>query len=188
MSDGWWFQHDGERVVWRGKPRLSAALPGVSLGVLVCVAAAASAVIADLRLVVGVVPGGGIATWSVLGVKRTEFVLTTRALWVKKGVLGRSVRRVNTRKIQNTAFTQSLTGSVFGYGTVTVEVAGGEELELRRVDDPETVQTTIRERMVGTDGAIPGSSGQWRSVLRLTRAIRTGVAHTDSTRGGGDTS
>jgi hypothetical protein len=188
MSDGWWFRREGERVVWRGTPRLSAALPGVGLGVLVCVAAAAAAITVDVRLAAGVLPGGGVAVWSVLGVKRTEFVLTTRALWAKKGVLGRSVRRVGTRKIQNTAFTQSPTGSVFGYGTVTVEVAGGEELELRRVDDPETVQTTLRERMAGTDGAIPGSSEQWRSVLRLTRAIRASVAHADSARGGDDAS
>ena len=180
MSDDWWFQRDGESVVWRGTPRLSAAFPGVGVGVLICVLALAGAVTADIRILGGVVPGVGIAVWSLLRVRRTTFVLTTRALWAKEGVFGRTVRRVGVRKIQNTAFTQSLTGSAFGYGTVTVEVAGGRDLELRRVDDPETVQTRLREQMVGGESAIPGSATQWQSVRRLAREIRSSVAHAES--------
>lgn len=180
MSEEWWFQRDGERVVWRGTPRISAAFPGIAVGALVCVLAVAGAVTTDGRLLAGVVPGGVVAAWSVLRVRRTRFVLTTRALWAREGVFGRSVRRVGVAKIQNTAFTQSLTGSTFGYGTVTVEVAGGHDLDLRRVDDPETVQATLRGQIVGEDRTTPGSTTQWRSVLRTAREIRTSVARAES--------
>jgi len=45
--------------------------------------------------------------------------------------------------IQNTALNQSVTGSAFGYGTVTLEVAGGRDIRFRRIENPETVRSTI---------------------------------------------
>lgn len=180
MSDGWWFRDGDERIVWRGSPRLSAAFQGVGGGALVCVIALAGAVTVDPRLLAGAVFGVGIASWSVLRVRRTSYVLTTRALWTKQGVVGRNVRRVGVQKIQNTAFTQSPTGSAFGYGTVTVEVAGGRDLELRRVEAPETVQTTLREQVTGAGDTIPGSRRQWESVLRLARDVRANVVSGES--------
>ncbi|SDX60001.1 PH domain-containing protein [Halobellus clavatus] len=175
MSDGWWFQQGDERVVWQGRPRLSAALGSVSIGVVICGLAVAAAAIVDPRLVAGSVLGVGIAAWAVLRVRRTEYLLTTRALWLKRGVAGRTVRRVGLQKVQNTAYNQSITGSAFGYGTVTIEVAGGRDLRFRRIDDPETVQTAIVDRVGSGDEEIPGSTAQWRSVLRLVREIRTAV-------------
>jgi uncharacterized membrane protein YdbT with pleckstrin-like domain len=175
MSDEWWFQHDDEAIIWEGQPRLSAALPGVGVGVVACGVAAVAAAIVDLRLAAGGVLGVGILVWSILRVRRTQYLLTTRALWSKHGVLGRSVRRVGLRKVQNTAYSQSITGSAFGYGTVTVEVAGGDNLRVRRIGSPETVQRTIAEHTDGTDDGLPGSAAQWQSVLQLVREVRTAV-------------
>jgi len=39
MSNGWWFMSEGERIVWQGRPRLSAAFPGVSVGTIICLLA-----------------------------------------------------------------------------------------------------------------------------------------------------
>jgi hypothetical protein len=90
-------------------------------------------------------------------------------------VLGHTVRRVGLPKIQNTAYAQSATGSLFGYGTVTVDVAGGGDLRLRRVEDPKAVQEAVAERTGGSDKTVPGSTEQWQSVLGLLREIRTAV-------------
>ena len=90
-------------------------------------------------------------------------------------MLGRTVRRVGFRKVQNTAYSQSITGSMFGYGTVTVEVAGGDDLRFRRIEAPETVQRAIADRIDGTDEEIPGSTAQWQPVLQLVREIRAAV-------------
>lgn len=175
MSDEWWFQRGDETVVWDGQPRVSAALPGIGVGVVVCGVAAAAAAVVDLRIAAGGVLGVGLILWSILRVRRTQYLLTTRALWSKRGVLGRTVRRVGLRKVQNTAYVQSITGSVFGYGTVTVEVAGGDDLRFRRIESPETVQRAIADRIDGTDDELPGSTAQWQSVLRLVREVRAAV-------------
>jgi uncharacterized membrane protein YdbT with pleckstrin-like domain len=175
MSDDWWFRHGDERVVWEGQPRLSAALPGVGVGIAVCALAAGAAVLADPRAAVGVTLGVGVTVWALLQVRRTEYLLTTRALWLKRGVAGRSVRRVGLKKVQNTGYSRSITGAAFGYGTVTVEVAGGDDLQFQRIDDPETVQTAITDRTASDDEGIPGSATQWRSVLSVVREIRAGI-------------
>lgn len=175
MSDEWWFQRGDETVVWDGQPRVSAALPGIGVGVVVCGVAAVAAAVVDLRIAAGGVLGVGLILWSILRVRRTQYLLTTRALWSKRGVLGRTVRRVGLRKVQNTAYVQSITGSVFGYGTVTVEVAGGDDLRFRRIESPETVQRAIADRIDGTDDELPGSTAQWQSVLRLVREVRAAV-------------
>ncbi|WP_280585136.1 PH domain-containing protein [Halorubrum sp. Boch-26] len=175
MSDDWWYRRDSERVVWRGRPRLSAALPGIGFGAAVCAAAIAAAVVVDPRLIAGGVLGIGVAAWAVLQVRRTSYVLTTRAVWAKRGVVGLTVRRVTLEKVQNTAYNQSVSGSAFGYGTVTIEVAGGRDLRFRRVSDPKAVQRTVADRSGGTDDTVPGTTAQWRSLLRLVREIRSSV-------------
>jgi Bacterial membrane flanked domain. len=175
MTDDWWFRRGDERAVWTGRPRISAALPGVGVGVAVCALAVAAAVVVDPRAAVGVVPGIGVIAWALLRVRRTEYLLTTRALWLKRGVAGRTVRRVGLHRVQNTGYSRSVTGSAFGYGTVTVEVAGGDDLRFRRIDDPETVQGAIAERTAAGGDRIPGSAAQWRSVLAAVRELRTAV-------------
>lgn len=179
MSDDWWFQDKGERVVWSGRPRLSAALPDVAVGSVICLLAVGAAVVVDVRILVGILPGLGILAWGLLRVQRTQFLLTTRAVWAKRGVLGRTVRRVQVDKIQNTSFSQSVSGSLFGYGTVSIEVAGGRDLQFSRVDDPQTVQTKLAERTNRGTHSIPGSREHWESVLDLVRDIRTTVTHSN---------
>lgn len=175
MADRWWFQHEGETVVWEGRPRRSAALGGVMGGVLLTVLALVAAAIVDPRLAVGGLFGLGLSGWQLLRVHNTRYLLTSRALWAKRGVVGCTVRRVGLPQVQNTAYSQSITGSMFGYGTVTVEVAGGDDLRFRRIEAPETVQRAIADRIDGTDEEIPGSTAQWQSVLQLVREIRAAV-------------
>lgn len=176
MSGDWWFRHDDETVVWEGTPRLSAALPGVSVGILIFSLAVVAGVLVDLRIAIGSVVGVGLLVWSLLRVRRTQYRITTRALWSKRGVLRRHVRRVGLQKVQNTAYAQSITGSAFGYGTVTLEVAGGDDLRFQRIDTPEAVQRAIADRIDNeNETAVPGSVGQWRSVLQEVREIRTAV-------------
>ena len=175
MSDDWWFRHGDERVVWEGQPRLSAALPGVGVGIAVCTLAVAAAVLADPRAAIGTAPGVGVMVWALLRVRRTKYLLTTRALWLKHGIVGRTVRRVGLNKVQNTGYSRSITGSAFGYGTITIEVAGGDDLQFRRIDDPEAVQAAITDRTGSDEDGIPGSATQWRSVLSVVREIRAEI-------------
>ncbi|ELZ40722.1 PH domain-containing protein [Halorubrum tebenquichense] len=175
MSDSWLFLRDDETVVWEGTPRLSAAIGGVAVGTVIVALSLAAAATTDPRLGVASLVGLAVIAWSVLRVRRTNYVVTTRAVWLKRGVLGRTVRRVGLPQVQNTAYSQPVTGSLFGYGTVTVEVAGGPDLAFRRIDDPETVRRTITSRIGGDTADVPGTVDQWREVLAIVRDLKSAV-------------
>ncbi|QZX98966.1 PH domain-containing protein [Halobaculum rubrum] len=174
---------DDESVIWTGQPRLSAAIPAAFVGVLVAAVGMAVAVgpaatsrfgvaIAAVAVLVGLaIPGA-----AVLSLVNTRYVLTDRAASVRTGVVGRRVRRVRLSTVENSAYEQSVSGSLFGYGTVTLETAA-EGLSFRRVDDPQAVRSLVDEHARdagGGDGeSIPGSIDSWRAVreeLRLLRA------------------
>ena len=175
MTQEWWFTRDEEPIVWEGSPRWSAAIGGLAFGTAIAVIAAGAAVLIDLRIAVGTIVGVGIAGWQLLRIRATSYLLTTRAIWLKEGVLARSVRRVGIDNVQNTASSQSLSGSLFGYGTVTIEVAGGRDLAYRRIDDPEAVRQTITDRITNTDSELPGTLKQWQAVLTTVREIKKAV-------------
>ncbi|WP_411798005.1 PH domain-containing protein [Halonotius sp. F2-221B] len=130
----------------------------------------------DRRLGVVAPLGIGLAAWRLLRVWQTRYLITSRALWSKRGVIGHTVRRVGLSQVQNTAYRQSLTGSIFGYGTVTVEVAGGRDLTFHRIDDPERVRRMLTDRLGDTDSEIPGTTDQWRAVLSVVRDIHEAVS------------
>lgn len=175
MTDDWWFLQDGEEIIWQGSPRLSAAAGEIAIAVGVVVLSIIGVIMADPIFAAGSLLGVSLAGWAVLRVKRTEYHVTSRAVWLKRGIFGRSVRRVGLPKIQNTAFSQSATGSLFGYGTVTIEVAGGPDLRFRRIGDPQTVQTAITDRIGNHQRELPGTTAQWQDVLSLVRSIRTAI-------------
>ena len=175
MTQEWWFTRADETIVWEGSPRWSAAIGGLAFGSVIAGIALVAAVVIDPRIAVGALVGIGVASWQLLRVRSTRYLLTTRAIWLKEGVLARNVRRVGIEKVQNTASSQSLSGSLFGYGTVTIEVAGGRDLACRRIDDPETVRQTITDRITQPDSELPGTPEQWQAVLTTVRDIKRAV-------------
>jgi len=80
-----------------------------------------------------VVPlGVAIPVWKYFALQGVQYVITDEALYVKRGVLTRSVTQANLETVQNSSFGQDITGSIFGYGSVTFEIAGGDDLSFRR--------------------------------------------------------
>ena len=175
MSRKWWFQRDDETIVWEGSPRLSAAIAGVGLGFVLMASAIVAAIVVDVRAAVATLLGIGLAGWQLLHVRQTSYLITSRAIWSKRGVVGQTVRRVGLSQVQNTAYSQSLTGSLFGYGTVTIEVAGGQDLDFRRIDDPESVRRMITDRINQASSELPGTTDQWRVVLSVVKDINEAV-------------
>lgn len=172
-----WRRFDEDAVLWEASPRRTRALAGVSVSVvaLAAVVWAAYAVHpAALALApLAAVPGG----YHYARVVTTVFVLTGRAVVVKTGVLGRSVRRVEYTRVQNVGYGQGVTGSLFGYGRVEIEVAGGRDLRLYDVRRPTEPYAIVRERAGegGGAGEIPGSLDAWRAVREEVRALREAV-------------
>lgn len=174
MSRGWLTLADGETIAWDGHPRLTTALPGIGLGAALVVVALGVGIargVPLLALPVAVV-GCLVAAAAYLRVVNTEYVVTDRAVYAKRGVVGRTVTEASLSKVQNSAFTQDALGALFEYGTVTFEIAGGNDVAFRRIDDPETVRRLV-DRAAGDE--VPGSVEQWRAVLDEVRVLRRAV-------------
>jgi uncharacterized membrane protein YdbT with pleckstrin-like domain len=174
MTGNWVTLDTGETVAWDGQPKLTTALPGVGMGLALLVGAT-WLVIVQNELVVGLllgVAGVSVGLWAYLKVGNTEYVLSDRAVYTRQGVLGIRISESSLSKIQNSAFSQDALGSVFGYGTVTLEIAGGDDIQFRRIEDPETVRRLVDQ---ATGEEIPGSLEQWRAVRDEVRALRKAV-------------
>ncbi|MFW5963292.1 MAG: PH domain-containing protein [Natronomonas sp.] len=171
MTEHWLSLEAGEAVEWEASPRLMRAAPAVAISLTLAVAAIVGGVVVDrlalALLVVAPIPG----IYAYLRVTNTTFVLTNRALYRKSGVLAIDVRTVELGRVQNSTSSQGILGTAFGYGNVTVDVAGGRDLRLFDIYDPDDVRTDI-ERLAGRSDEIPGTLEQWRSVREELRAIR----------------
>jgi hypothetical protein len=55
----------------------------------------------------------------------TNCVVTNRGLYSGCGSLSRDVQQIGFDEMRNTSYSQSALGSAFGYGTITVDIAGG---------------------------------------------------------------
>lgn len=179
MSEDWLTLADDERVVWTGRPRWSAALPSIAGGGVVIAGGVAtllfgpSASVVSLFAVTLVLAGVGSAVWGYLRVHNTRYAVTDRSLSLKRGVLSLSVTTVPRSKVQDSASSQSVTGRVFGYGTVSFETAGGDGFSFNRIDDPDTVRSLLVD--AGGQRTLPGTVEEWRDVLSEVRALRTAL-------------
>ncbi|QLD85096.1 PH domain-containing protein [Natronomonas halophila] len=171
MTDAWLTPEPGETVEWEASPRLMRALPAFLISLALVVGAVGGAVVVDRLAVAGLFVAPLPGAYAYLRVVNTRFVLTNRALYRKTGILGVDVRTVELDRVQNSKSSQGILGTAFGYGSVTVDVAGGSDLRYFDIYDPDEVRADI-ERLAGGSNEIPGTIEQWREVREELRAIR----------------
>lgn len=129
----WLTLDSNEKIVWDGQPRIKSIIPAVIIGLPTAVL--------------------GIGIFIILGayysVKNTEYVVTDESLYVKKGVLSRSVQKIGFDKVQNISFSQGILGTHFGYGNIEISTAGGSgvEMRFRSIEEPKHVQEKINGLM-----------------------------------------
>lgn len=163
-----------EALVWAGRPRLMTVLPAGVVGIALAIGGLVAATVLGEPLAALMVPVGvAVPAWSYLVVINTRYVVTERALYRKRGVLSRDVRRMGRARVQNSAFRQGVRGTLFGYGTVVVQVAGGDELRFTAIENPREVRDLVDPRDHGA--AVPGTIGQWEAVLSEVRALRAAL-------------
>jgi uncharacterized membrane protein YdbT with pleckstrin-like domain len=134
QSFEWLNLDEGEKVVWSGNPRMMSILPSIVVGI---------PMIALFGIGLLVIAG------AYLSVKNTEFVVTTNDLYVKKGIMSRSVKKVGFDKVQNISFSQGVLGKQFGYGHIEISTAGGSgvEMRFRNIVSPKEVQQKINNQI-----------------------------------------
>lgn len=134
----WLTLNSDESVRWKGNPRIKSILPAVIVGVPT----------AFIGIGIFIIVG------AYLSVKNTDYVVTDRGLYVKKGVLSRSVQKIGFDKVQNISFSQGILGNYFGYGNIEISTAGGSgvEMRFRSIREPRKVQEEINSLMKNTSG------------------------------------
>lgn len=168
---------EGERVVWRGRPTLVHFMGRTILGLVVAVFGILLWLVIENVIQTGVqipavIPGGLIGGLLVLiglaiSARRllewwsTRYLVTSREVYKKSGLISRDVTNLNLNQIQNTTFTQSVTGRLLSYGDVLIETAGssGTEVTFANVSDPEDVVGTISEKLDEIHGRDPSPAG-----------------------------
>lgn len=134
-----------EEVVWVGEPSMSSMIGTIVTGVLL------------VPLLIGILIL--LATpFSYLSIKNTDFVVTSKSLYVKKGVLSTNIETVDLDKIQNTEYSQSFWGKQLGYGNIEISTAGssGTDITFQAIENARSVRERISELSAG---AGPGGSG-----------------------------
>lgn len=99
--------------------------------------------------------------FSWLSIKNTDYVVTDKSLYVKKGILGTNIESVGLDKIQNTEFRQSFWGKQFGFGSIDISTAGssGAEITFQNVENARDV----RERITRLSNEYSGGSRRSRT-------------------------
>ncbi|GAA0234901.1 hypothetical protein GCM10009000_057960 [Halobacterium noricense] len=170
----WLVLDANEEIRWQGRPRLMSALPALLIGLFLVVGSIAVAVTAGEPIAFLLFPLGiTLPVLSYLTISNTRFVVTDRALYRKTGILSRNVRQLSINRVQNSRFRQGIRGTMFDYGTVGIEVAGGGGLRFQNIESPRDVRATIDRQ--ATTASIPGTLAQWNEVLEEVRALRFAI-------------
>ncbi|MBY6294102.1 PH domain-containing protein [Nanohaloarchaea archaeon H01] len=152
-----WLSLDkGEQLVWQGQPRIKSILPAVLIGIPTAI------------LGIGIL----IIAGAYLSVKNTKYVVSSEGLYVKKGVLSRSVQKIGFEKVQNISFSQGILGNYFGYGNIEISTAGGSgvEMRFRSIRNPKQIQQKINNRIKST-GTREESASSGRGQEELLEEI-----------------
>jgi uncharacterized membrane protein YdbT with pleckstrin-like domain len=165
----WLTLEDGESIQWASTPHKYSLVPALIIGIPL------SLVLVGIPILVG----------SYLQYTNTNYVVTNRGLYSKRGVLSRDVQQIGFDKIQNISYSQSALGSSFGYGSVDVSTAGGSGVEVKfgSIPDPASIQELIArevdDRKQGDGDAGADTSDVLDEILHELRAIRQELADTD---------
>lgn len=161
----WLSLEDGETIRWASTPHKYSVVPGLVVGI-------------PLSLVLIGIP---IIVASYLQYTNTNYVVTNKGLYSKRGILSRDVQQVGFDKVQNISYSQSAIGSSLGYGSVDVSTAGGSgvELQFRNIPDPAAVQELIGKeidsRQQSDTRNESDTNGVLDEILVELRAIRSAV-------------
>lgn len=126
----WLTLDEDEEIVWQGQPRMKSVIPAVVVGIPMI-----------LAFGIGILIIGG----AYYNVKNTDYVVSNEGLYVKTGILSRSVKKISFDKVQNIGFSQGILGNYFNYGNIEISTAGGEgvEMRFRSIEEPRKVQEKV---------------------------------------------
>jgi|AntRauMinimDraft_4_1070384.scaffolds.fasta_scaffold00087_31 uncharacterized membrane protein YdbT with pleckstrin-like domain len=170
-----------ESALWTGRPRVTVVLPAAIGGLALVLAGLAGMVVFNSVSALALVPAGlAVSIGRYLRNQRTQYVVTDYALYKKTGVLSRTVSQAALTTVQNSSYSQSITGSLFGYGAVEFEIAGGGSFAYQTITNPQAVRTLVAQATEVEDSltgesterqVLPGRLEQWQAVRDEVRLL-----------------
>jgi uncharacterized membrane protein YdbT with pleckstrin-like domain len=148
--------HEGETVLFEGRPSWRSILGFYIVGVLVSAAIAAVTALVDKTgtgIVVFVVLAAIVLLIGYLRRLSTNYVISDERLWIRHGLLSRRTQETRLTRVQNVNTDQSVLQRMLRVGTVDFDTAGSDAPEadfaFRGVGDPaevaRIVDTAIRQ-------------------------------------------
>ena len=144
---------DDERVVLHKHPHWKMLVaPVLAFLVIVALGAYLAALVAGQSwafygwIALGVLGGTGVAWLTLAPLLRwrtTHFVLTTRRVLVREGVLSRSGIDIPIHRINSVQFRHTLIERILGCGTLSIESASDEPLEFDDIPQVERVHSLL---------------------------------------------
>ncbi|MFT3811667.1 MAG: PH domain-containing protein [Micropepsaceae bacterium] len=96
-------------------------------------------------ITVGLIIAGGIYfLWQVIRIRSTEIAVTDRRFIRKTGWIGRDTAEIELRSIEEVKLKMTVTGRIFGYGTLIIRGTGAGVVESPGLDDPKIFQKAIQ--------------------------------------------
>jgi membrane protein YdbS with pleckstrin-like domain len=173
----WVSLDDDEEIVWAGEPSVATLYGTIVTGLVLLV------VLIGLLVLLGL-------PFAYLRIKNTDYVVTNKALYVKRGVLSTNIETVDLDRIQNTEFRESFWGKQFDYGELLISTAGsgGAEITFDGIADAKSVRDRVDELRStrvsrggdgmggdaggGSAGSTPASEEQLTELIAEVRATR----------------
>jgi hypothetical protein len=171
----WTTLDEAETVEWSGGPVLASALPQLLAAGVVLAGSVALPLATGLPWVLAVpsaLLAAVVAAAGLYPVYATAFLVTSRAVYAKRGRRARRVTTLELDRVQDVSYRRSAVGNALGYGTVTVEIAGGGDLSLTDVADARRAADLVGRLARDGGDSVPGSAAEWRAVRDELRRIR----------------
>ena len=157
----WLTLDDGEEILWASTPHKSSLVSALVIGIPL------SLVLIGIPILVG----------SYLSFKNTNYVVTTRGLYRKRGIFSRDVKQIGFDKVQNISYSQGAVGSRLGYGSVEISTAGssGVELRFRSIPSPAEIQELISREIERREGGSREKEGDVDDTLEAILTELQGI-------------
>ena len=160
-APSWVTLTDDETVVWSGGPGRIRLIEEILVELLIILLGVGLFAAPRYDLLPVAVPGIEIVGLALVGVglvlaivtvlrfRATAYLITNNELYLKHGLISRSVQNTRLNQVQDTGFSQSALQRVFGLGNVYVSTAGrsGTSIRFKNVPNPARVNGIITEQL-----------------------------------------
>lgn len=89
--------------------------------------------------------------WTHIIYTTSEFAVTDRRVIIKVGWIQRRTLETMLNKVEGISIDQTVTGRLFGYGSITITGTGGTREEFKRIADPLELRKQIHSQIVASD-------------------------------------